>query len=148
MLDNTQPIEVGWYDWDHRLAVVTDTHAFVLNESGWGKVDPAHVTWDGRQFASASDAIDAFSLTWDGIDPVVVAAHVVRGIAPPKPRSYRRYVLVEECTVLQGRGDLIGNILVEFDDGSLRKINGKELSALGSLFPRLKYWRLNGRDDY
>jgi hypothetical protein len=148
MLDNTQPIEVGWYDWDHRLAAVVNNHAFVLNERGWCKVNPAHVEWDGRRFSGANEAIDAFSLTWEGIDPIVVAAYIARGIAPPKPRGYRRYIFVEGSSVSEGRDDITGNIFVEFDDGSLRKINGRELSALATLYPRLKNWRLHGRELY
>ena len=131
MLDNLQPIEIGWYDWDCRLAVVAGKHAFVLCEKrGWRKVNPADVGWDGKLFSSAEDAIESYSLIWDGIDPTIVAAHVVRGIAPPKPRLYRRYFLVESGVALDGRDDFTGNILVEFDDGSMRKINGKELSSL------------------
>lgn len=149
MLDNSQSIEVGWYDWDYRLAAVAGRHAFVLNErKGWTKVNAADVTWDGRLFANAHDAIEAYSLIWEGIDSTVVAAHVVRGIAPPKPRHYRRYLLVESGIALQGPNDFDGSIFVEFDDGWMRKINGKELSALARLYPRLKNWRLAGRESY
>jgi hypothetical protein len=149
MLDNLQPIEVGWYDWDHRLAVAAGNHAFVLSEKkGWGKVNPADVTWDGKAFADADEALDSYGLTWDGINPTLVAAYVVRGLAPPKPRRYRRYFLVQDCSTLGGTENLTGNILVEFDDGSMRKINGQELSALSTLYPRLKNWRLPDRENY
>lgn len=149
MLDDMQPIEIGWYDWDYRLAVVAGQHAFVLSEQrGWGKVNPADVSWDGRRFASATDAIDSYVLKWDGIDPIVVMAHVVRGLAPPRPKRYRRYVLVEDAKVLEGRDDFTGNILVEFDDGTMRKINGKELAALSEYYRQLSRWRLSGREGH
>jgi len=55
MLDNMQPVEVGWYDWDYRLAVVAGQHAFVLSERrGWGKINPADVSWDGRRLSNAA----------------------------------------------------------------------------------------------
>jgi hypothetical protein len=148
MLDNLQPIEIGWYDWDHRLAAVANGHAFVLNNKGWRKVNAADVTWDGKLFESGHQAIDAFSMIWEGINPTVTAAYIVRGIAPPKPRRYRRYFLVQDGIALEGRDDFTGNVLVEFDDGSMRKINGQELSALSTLYPRMKNWRLPDRENF
>lgn len=149
MFDNTQPMEIGWYDWDCRLAVVADRHAFVLNEKrGWGKVNPADVTWDGKPFASSGEAIECYSDLWHGIDATVVAAHAVRGIAPPRPRRYRSYHLIEACISLQEPCSLSGDILVEFDDGWMRRINGKELALLANRYKGLKTWRLSGRDIY
>ncbi len=148
MLDNKQPIEVGWYDWDHRLAAVVDNHAFVLGDNGWRKVNAADVTCDGKRFENAGQAIGAFSMIWEGINPTITAAHIVRGIAPPRPRRYRRYFLVQDGIALQGRDDFTGNVLVEFDDGSMRKIDGQELSALSMLYPRLKNWRLPDRENF
>jgi hypothetical protein len=149
MLDNLQPIKVGWYDWDYRLAVVAGQHAYVLCEKrGWRKVNPVDVGWDGIRFSSVEDAIERYRLIWDGIDPTIVATHIVRGIAPPKPRLYRRFFLVESGIALEGRDDFTGNILVEFDDGSMRKINGRELNLLADRYPRLKQWRLTDRDAF
>jgi hypothetical protein len=149
MLENMQPIEVGWYDWDYRLAAVANGYAFVLSENeGWRRVNAAGVTWDGKLFENAGQAINAFSMIWEGINPTIIAAYIIRGIAPPKPRRYSRYFLVHDGIALQGRDDFTGNVLVEFDDGSMRKINGQELSVLSMLYPRLKKWRLPNRENF
>ena len=151
MLDNTDPVEVGWYDWDYRLAAVAGNHAFVLSEKrGWVRVNPVDVTWDGRRFADAKAAIEAYLLKWDGIDSTVVAIHVARGIAPPKPRLFLRFILVNDAVTFDEDYQLGGSIVAEFDDGWMRKLSAKETIALRNQrafladFRSAKtgYWRL------
>lgn len=150
MFDNMQPIEVGWYDWDYRLAAVVNNHAFVLNDSGWHSVNPADVSWDGRRFANAKAAIEAFRLTWDGIDPTVVASHIARGLAPPKPRRFCRFILINDAVTILENDQLSSQVIAEFDDGWMRGIDDEELVALIDLIvlldefrsARSGYWRI------
>jgi hypothetical protein len=148
MQDEARVLEAEWYAMPlFDLAVAVEAHAFILGRKGWERSSAAIVRQCERlpDFAAVKDR---YLLEWHGIDPTVVAAYVSRGITPPRPRRIRCAVLVEQVEVIGGKDSISGNVYLQFDDGHMKPIDGRELSRLAERVPRLKHWRIWGRPDY